>query len=157
MKKFHWPLQRLMNVTAGREKALRNEVFGAWQRCKAINSKIIARQESLQRVLNNLGMLEISQRLSSQHVFTCALPAHVDAIKKLQNALDDEKKKRQRLTEQLMEIRSRLKTLERKCEEARMAHQRQQMAVEQKQFDESAQVAYNRSSALTATAGRREA
>ena len=140
-------MQRLMDVTEQREKVLRMQVLAAWRKSSLIRRRIMMHRQSISRTLSELASLDLATRLLRQQVFMNAAPAHQQVIEALEKQLEEAQAQRQELTEKLMQVRSRIKTLERLREEARSEHLRQELAVEQKQFDENAHITFVRLSA----------
>ena len=54
MKRFHWRLQRLLDVTIQREKALRSELFAMSRKIAFAHQEIFRRQATLRAALSDL-------------------------------------------------------------------------------------------------------
>ncbi len=144
MKRFHWRLQRLLDVTIQREKALRSELFAMSRKIAFAHQEIFRRQATLRAALSDLTGEAFPDRLPRQAVFMeCSGKVH-DQLKRLKAKLKELESQRAEITERLMQIRTSRQTLERLREEARQRYLREQMKLEQKALDEIAQVSFAR-------------
>ncbi len=144
MKRFAWPLQRLFNVTAQREQALRMDVLALTQETAARRREIISRRSQLTAQLDELGSLEIGLRVQRQDTVLKYAGVQRRQIEILAVKLREFEQLREQKMTELMKARSRRKTLERLRGEALQRHLREQMRLEQKQFDESAHLRLGR-------------
>jgi flagellar biosynthesis chaperone FliJ len=142
MKRFEWPLQRLLNVTEQRERAKRLEVVSAVQQAALVNKQIERRQALLRDLLAELSQKSLFQRIPLQEVFLTHCPWEEKAIAALRREREELQKLRERLTAELMRLRASRKSLERLRAEALRDYLREQSRMEQKQLDESAQIAF---------------
>jgi flagellar biosynthesis chaperone FliJ len=142
MKKFVWPLQRLLDVTEQRERAKRLEVMAAIQQAAQVRRQIERRQAMLRNLLAEMSQRSLIERIPLQQVFLTHCPWEEKIIASLRRELEDLQKLRERLTAELMRLRTSRKSLERLRAEALGGYLREQARAEQKQLDESAQVAY---------------
>lgn len=144
MRRFHWRLQRLLDVKEQQEQALRLELVALNQEALELRRQII-----FHRSLARTWLLEMRdwplQRRIDQHgaVMRCVHVAEM-RIDALELALHDLKAKRKEKTDELMQVRSRRQTLQRLGEEARQEHLRKELLREQKELDDGAQVAFAR-------------
>jgi len=144
MKRFHWPLQRLLMVTTQREQGLRMEVFALAQECASMRRQLAHRQALLRQALAELATHDLQQRMPRMEVFLKASVGEERQLDALKAALAELDAKKKRKTEDLMKARASRKTLERLRTQALAAHLREQMRLEQKQFDENAHVSFAR-------------
>lgn len=142
MNQFVWPLQRLLHVTEQRERAKRLEVVGAIQQASLVKRQIERRQALLRKLLAELSQHSLLQRIPLQEVFLKHCPWEEKVIAALRRELEELQKLREQLTAQLMGLRASRKSLERLRAEALQEYRRGQSRMEQKQLDESAQVAF---------------
>ncbi|HUT61439.1 MAG TPA: hypothetical protein VNA25_26630 [Phycisphaerae bacterium] len=144
MRRFKWPLQRLLDITANREEALRRELFELSRRIAAVRREILRRRAVLRHLLSELAVQQIHRRIADQEVFMrCAEPEE-RLIGQFNEQLGAAERQRADKTAELMKTRSSRKTLERLREEARQNHMREQFKLEQKQFDETAHLTFAR-------------
>jgi len=152
VKRFRWSLQRLLDVTIRREEALRSELVSLTQEGARLAQEIVTRKALLRSALRDLAGRPLAERLAlTQVVMTCSQVVQRQ-IDRLADELDQCRRNRKRKSEQLLKVRSSRQTLERLREEAEKRYLREQMVLEQRQLDETAQVAYARG----ALRGRKE-
>lgn len=144
MKRFSWPLQRLFNVTAQRERALRLELFALSQQAAAMRRDVLARKAKLAEQLDELGSLQIAQRIERQETVLKYAAVQRRSIEASEKKLADLQQLRDRKMKELMKARGSRKTLERLRDEAMQRHLLHEMRVEQKQFDESSHLRFSR-------------
>ena len=144
MKRFKWPLQRLLDVTTRREEALRSELVSLSQAAARLAQEIVTRQALLRSALQDLGGQVLADRIARHEmVMTCSqvLDREIEAFA---HRLDQCRQRRKQRTRDLLKLRASRETLERLRQEARQRYLRQQTALEQRRLDEAAQVAYAR-------------
>ncbi|MGC9453841.1 MAG: hypothetical protein ACP5HU_03165 [Phycisphaerae bacterium] len=144
MKRFHWRLQRVLDVTVQREKALRAELFALSRRIVRLRQEIIRRRADLRSVLADLGGRPPAERMARQEVFMRCAEAVEREIARLDRDARELESRRSERTQTFLRLRSSRQTLERMREEAYRQHMREQLKMEQKQFDESAQISFAR-------------
>jgi len=142
MNRFVWPLQRLLHVTEQRERAKRLEVVAAIQQASLVKRQIERREALLRVLLAELSQHSLLQRIPLQEVFLKHCPWEEKRLASLRRELEDLQKLRERLTAELMGLRASRKSLERLRAKALQEYLRAQERMEQKQLDESAQVAF---------------
>lgn len=155
MKRFKWSLQRLLNVTIQRERALRTELFDLSRKIARVHQEIFRRQAILRAALADLSGEKLQKRIPKQQVFMkCSKDTHkiLDQLKTRLRLLENQ---RTETTARFMKIRASRETLERLREEARQQHIRQELKLEQKMLDEGAQVAFARDKIHARIAGER--
>ena len=68
MKRFRWSLQRLLDVTVQRERALRAELVALSGRISRLREEILRRRAVLRTLLEELGRQDIERRIRNQEV-----------------------------------------------------------------------------------------
>lgn len=144
MKRFHWPLERLLVVTGQRELALRSELIDLMRRITQTRQEIVTRNAEMRSMLSDLSDLSIEDRIVRQEVFMRFSAWSQRRIDQLREKINQLKSQRVEKTTQLITLRKKKETLERSREDARQAHIREQMKLEQKEFDSNAQIAFVR-------------
>ena len=144
MKRFKWPLQRLLDVTVQREQGLRAELLALSRQMARARQEIFRRQAVLRSLLGELARQELPQRIPKQQLFLKCSAAGERDIRRLREELKRLESQRREKTEQFLKTRASRETLERRRAEARQRHIRQQLKIEQTQFDEGAHVSYAR-------------
>jgi flagellar export protein FliJ len=144
MKRFRWSLQRLLDVTVQRERALRAELVALSGRISRLREEILRRRAVLRTLLEELGRQDIERRIRNQEVFMTFSAAEERRIRRLNENLKELESQRAQKTAQLLKTRTSRKTLERLREEAYQRYVKEARRIEQKQLDESGNVAFAR-------------
>jgi flagellar biosynthesis chaperone FliJ len=145
MKRFAWPLQRLLDVTEQRERAQRAEMLALTREMARLRQDAIVHRAGVRALIAELGGMELAERLSRHVDFVRCCQAHDRQIEQLESRIAALTVQRQEMTRLLMKTRKSRETLERLREEARQEHLREQGKLEQAQFDETAHTAKARS------------
>lgn len=144
MRRFQWPLQRLLDVTAQREAAHRAEMLRLSRDIARARQEIVARRRVIRAGLRELAAHALPERIGRQEiVMACSARPERD-IRRLQQQLRDLHAQRQRRSEQFIRTRNTRQTLEKMREKARLAHLREALKHEQAELDERAHVAFAR-------------
>ncbi len=142
MKRFRWPLQRLLEVTAHREQALRAQLLNLSQEIVGLRQIILARQAVLRSLLAELAKEELKERFSKQQLFMNYVQNDQKQIRRLEQQLKELRTLRKQTNAQFLQVRSSRKTLERLREQAKDRYLRDQLKLEQKQLDEVAHISF---------------
>jgi len=141
MRRFHWPLQRLLDVTVQRERSHRAEVLALSRQTAAVRQQVLLAHAELRAALAELAGQQLAQRLAIHGLYARSLQARQRRIERLEAQLQGLLQRRAEKTVRLLRCRSRRQTLERLREEARRKHLHEQEKLQQKQFDETAHLA----------------
>jgi flagellar biosynthesis chaperone FliJ len=141
MKRFEWPLQRLLDVTEQRERAQRAEMQVITRETARLRQDAIAHRAGVQALIAELGRLVLVERLSRHVDFVRCCQAHDRQIEQLEARIAALAVRREEMMRLLVKTRKSRETLERLREEARQEYLRQQIKLEQTQFDETAHTA----------------
>jgi len=144
MRRFQWPLQRLLDVEAQRERALRLELVRLSQEIAAAHREIFRRQVSLRGALADLAGRAVEKRLPEQQEFMRRSVAEEAQLDRLREGLKVLQKRRSEKTAAFSRARSARETLERLREEAFQEHTRAVLQQDQKELDESSHLAFAR-------------
>ena len=137
MKKFIWPLQRLLDIKEKQEDFARIELVTITEQIVIVRGQIMMQKTILRGVFSELNQLEPQQRTQRQR--ECMEYAHVtDAkIKTLHQTLEQTEQKRKKKIEEVVKLRKFRKGLERLRAKALVGYREQVNQEEQKQLDES--------------------
>ncbi len=137
MKKFIWPLQRLLDIKEKQEDFARIELVTITEQIVIIRGQIMMQKTILRSVFGELNQLEPQQRPQQQR--ECMEYAHViDAkIETLGQALEQAEQKRKKKIEEVVKLRKFRKGLERLRAKALVDYHEQINREEQKQLDEN--------------------
>jgi flagellar biosynthesis chaperone FliJ len=138
MKRFRWPLQRVLDVAVQRERTQRAELLALTRRMARRRQEALSRQAAVRSVLLDLADVPLDQRLRTHETLMRCCQAQQRLIDDLEGQLAELGRQRSEKTRQLLHGRKYRQTLERLREEARQQHLREQLKLEQKLFDESA-------------------
>ena len=144
MRRFRWPLQRLLNVTAQRELGLRSRLMALLQQITTMRQEIIRRTAALRALLDDIARQDIADRIGTQGLFLDSAEWSEKVIADLRAKAGELASERAARTSELMKLRKKHERLESMRVEARRRHVRGQVRQEQKQFDESSQIAFSR-------------
>ena len=137
MRRFQWPLQRVLDVKIQQERAMRMELVRLSQDIAAAHRDLFRRQAFLRGVLADLAGQAVQQRLPEQREFmlrSATEEAQLDRLREELKALQD---RRSEKTIALSRIRSARETLEGLREESLLEHTRAALKQDQKKLDES--------------------
>ena len=148
MKRFKWPLQRLLDVTIQRERALEAELLALSREMAEVHQEIFRRQTVLRTLLTDLASEEFPERIPRQRLFLDSSKAAKQILDRLRAQLEELQARREAVMAKFIKIRASRETLERIREEARQQHIREQLNLEQKALDESAQISFARNMKL---------
>lgn len=144
MKRFRWPLQRLLDVTFQREQVLRAESSRLSGQIVSAHREIFRRQAVLRGVLADLSRRGLAERLDDQQVFMRYSRAEEAQLDRLREQLKGLQAQRSEKMAELTKAKGSRETLERLLAEALDRHEKQAIKEEQKDLDENSQVSFAR-------------
>ena len=144
MRRFHWPLQRVLDVNVQRELAMRSELISLMQRITHNRQEIIRRRAIVRLILADIGRQSMDRRIVLQEVVMCSASWEQRRTRRLEEEIAQLTAERTEKTAELLKLRKSTRTLERVRQEALQEHLRDEMRQEQKQFDEVAQISFAR-------------
>ncbi|MCE5279978.1 MAG: hypothetical protein ABFD92_04300 [Planctomycetaceae bacterium] len=153
MKKFSWPLERLLHVTAQREDAMRAEVQGLAAQVAGIRSEMTRRRAAVRLALADMTALPLQERLDGQKLFMGSSDYELEQARILQQRIRAMESLAREKRKALIEQRKNRRKLERLRDKAFQDWQRQVLLWEQKQLDEVATTARARTGAGAAWSG----
>jgi len=152
MKKFRWRLERVLDITAQREKALRSELFALAQAVVRVRRAIVERRTALRILLEEMGRRPLADRLAEQALVMAYSAGEQRELRRLDARLAELEAERARKRKRFLQTRAMRETLERMREQAREDYLRQVAKREQSEFDEQAHIAFARKAAPLAAA-----
>ena len=144
MKRFKWPLQRLLDVTAQREQWLRREMLELSGRIAELRQDAARRRAVLRAALAELGALQIGRRLASQETVMACAAVKEEEIRGIRDRVEALELQRAEKKAQFLQARASRQSLEKLREQARQRYLREQARLEQKELDDRAQVTFAR-------------
>lgn len=144
MRRFQWPLQRLLDVRAQQERALRPVLVRLSQEIAAVHQGIFRRQASLRGALADLAARTVEKRLPEQQEFMRLSRAEEAQLDRLREQLKVLQERRSEKMAAFSSAKSARETLERLREEAFLVHTKAMLRQGQKELDESSHFAFAR-------------
>ncbi len=145
----------MLDVTRQREIAVKAELLEISRKIVAARHKVLRIETMLSSLLSELAEMKFEERMKKQEVFLKHSSTSENEIKKLKQELKQLEHERNIKRNEFVKVKAKRETLERLCEEARQAHMREQVKIEQQQLDESAHLAFARRAAeRTVKSGR---
>ncbi len=142
MKRFRWPLQRLLDVTMQRELARRAELLRLGRETARVRQEIASRRRVIRASLKELARQALAERMGQQEIVLACSAGREREIRRFQDRLEALAGERKRTVEELVRVRGARETLEKMRDEARWRHVQEQLKLEQKALDEVAHVAF---------------
>ena len=131
-----------MNVTRQREFALRLRLQQLSRQTEAARQELAQRKHSLDSLLSDLGKEDVAERLARQELFMAFSAVCRAQFDRLTKKIEELEAKRAETIARLKETKARTETLDRLRQEAFEAHMKEQLKLEQQQFDQSAQITF---------------
>ncbi len=144
MKAFRWSLQRLLEITRQKELVLQGRLFQLSQEITSVHQQILHHRLIRRAVLAELAHQELEVRFRRQHVFMQFFQNAKARIERLREKLKALQDQRGEVMEKFTRTKSSREGLEKVRENALQRHRREMDALEQKQLDESSQIAFVR-------------
>ena len=132
MRRFHWPLQRVLDVNTQRELALRSELISLVRRITHNRQEIIRRRAILRMLLSDIARQSTDRRILLQEVVMGSASWEQRHTRRLEAEIAEWTAERTRKSGELLRLRKSTQTLEKAREEARQEHIRGEMRQEQK-------------------------
>jgi flagellar export protein FliJ len=142
MKRFSWPLQKLLDVTNQRELAAQAHLGDINARLERTGQSIARRKQMLRDLLAQLGRADVQQRISSQTIWMTCTPGQDRQIRKLQDQLGRLETQKAQALKELHEIRTRRMSYEKLREKAHEQWEQETKKRQQQQLDEAAAVRF---------------
>ncbi len=147
MKRFQWRLQRVLDITAQRERAARAELLALANGIASLRQELFRRRAVLRELLAEIEARPLQERLADQALFLETSAVEEEAIDRLRERLAALRAEREEKQTTFLRLRATRETLERLREEARETHRREARRREQAAFDEAHHVAFARRNA----------
>ena len=144
MKRFQWRLQRVLDITEQRERALRLELFALAHRIVAVKQEILLRRATVRGLLEDLGRRDLAERLGEQVIVLACAAVEERLLARLRARQEALEAARSAKTDQFLRVRGMRRTLERLRVEARAMYLRDLNRPEQTQLDETFHISFAR-------------
>ena len=144
MKRFTWPLQRLLDVTAQRETAARAALFALAHAMVALRGRMAVLVSRRRELLDGLSRDDIERRMARQDFIMASADAMTRQERTMETELTELATRRKARMAELMRHRARRQLLEKLRERALAQWRHEQNRQEQLQLDETASIAFAR-------------
>jgi hypothetical protein len=138
--KFHWPLQRLLDVTEKRELACKAELFDLSRQIADRQQETVRRRKLMRRLLCDLGQLEVGERISRHAVLMRSFAAEERALALIVKKIESLERQREEKKQELTRIMGKRDALGKLRQEARLKYERYVDRREQQQAEEMHQI-----------------
>ena len=144
MKRFVWPLQKVLDIRTKEEQKKRAELLELTRKLTKNQSALLTRQMILKEMISDINKVEIEKRLNKQEFFL-RYSATIDRqIKKMHDRVEQLKSEQRAKIEDVIETRRYKEGLEKLREEAKRKFIEHQERLEQKDADEMASISFVR-------------
>ena len=140
MKRFQWPLQRLLDVTIQREKAQQAELLAVTRQIAATSQKLMLHRADIRMLLAELAGLSLADRMARHGQYMAGVAVHEGQIARREAELTALAADRDAKSRLLIQMRKKRENLERLRSDAWREHSREVQKAEQLQFDDNAHV-----------------
>ncbi|MCD4823833.1 MAG: hypothetical protein K8S55_04450 [Phycisphaerae bacterium] len=144
MMRFHWPLQRLLDVTDMRALAVKAELFDQSCRIAKGREEIHRREHMLEMMLDDMGQIGIAERMARQETIMKCYYYERNEISKVQCGVDELTVQWEQTRQKLAGLQARIDTLDKLRDEAGKEFRRLEDLQQQQQLDEAYQVTFAR-------------
>lgn len=144
MKKFRWPLQRLLDVRARQEQMLAAELAGIAKQLQDLEKEELRQRNVLKKALEHWGKKPLGKRMECQDAFSKALQFQETQIRRAKEACLQCQRLKKIKMDQLLQAKASRETLERLREKAAQEYFQESLREQQGLLDESSQSAFVR-------------
>ena len=141
VKRFRWPLQKLLDVTERQEGVLRAELVSLAVEMEAVARQMDAGRTALSEALAGVAALSLDERLRRQAAVTAWAQQRQADLAAWQRRLEEVAAQRQEVMQRFIVHRAKRQRLEKLRDEARRTHQAAANRQEQKELEEAARAA----------------
>jgi hypothetical protein len=149
---FEWPLQKVLDVAATREKAIKAELFDLSSRIVAQQHELHTREEGLRRMMRELAAADLLARRQRQDMMMKWFDHETRALRRIRGGIETLMAERARKVDELARTRNKKDRLGDLRRDARGEYERQVERREQAQLDEIFHVNFARRAMSAAVA-----
>jgi flagellar export protein FliJ len=144
MKRFDWSLQKLLDVTVQRERAQRAELASVNGKIHQVREQIDRRRELIRTLMEDLAAQTLPDRIANHQTFHSFSQACQKEIARLGGIEAELGKEKERITADLLALRSERQTLETLREEAWNQYCAEAQKQQQKELDDTVNTTFAR-------------
>ena len=146
MKRFSWPLQRLLDLAVQKEQTLQGQVLKLAREIRSLREEVRQIRSQIAERLRELAQQPLMERLARREIFLRWSVSRESEIASTLGQITALQERRKSLLEEFHRARAARKTLERLREESLLRYKKQCLRTEQGRLDEAAQGAHARRS-----------
>ncbi len=144
MKRFEWPLQRVLEVRKIQEHKKTAELFRLTEQLAATRGEMLIKMKILENIIESLGHNNFITQLSEQEFFLSNSVTTNEQIKKIKGKIRLlEQQQKEKITE-VLKIRRLREALEKMREDAKIKFIQEEEKLEQKVMDDAASLFFVR-------------
>jgi flagellar FliJ protein len=144
MRRFVWRLQRVLDIKEKEEQKVRAELFELTEKITEMRGELLIHQKMLEDIINGLTEENPKTRLSKQEFLLRYSATNDDQIRKLKDQIHQLETLQKEKVAEVSKVRRFKQGLEKLCVETKRRFMKEQERLEQKEFDERAQVSFVR-------------
>jgi flagellar FliJ protein len=144
MRRFVWRLQRILDIKEKEEQKVRAELFKLTEEIIEMRGELLTRQKMLEAIINGLAEENPKTRLGKQEFLLKYSATNDDQIRKLKEQIHQLETQQKEKIAEVLKVRRFKRGLERLRVETKRRYVKGQERLEQKEFDEGAQVSFVR-------------
>jgi len=138
MKRFSWPLQRVLDVTHQKERMLRAELFNLAREIASLHRRIFIQRASLRSFLVRLDERGLTERIDALAALSDCIGAQRRLLDELHRRLGVLQQRRREAMQRFKDVKRSRRSMDKLRQRAFERYRRQLAKAEQKQSDESA-------------------
>jgi len=144
MRRFKWPLQRVLDIRIQQAGAQRLQLARLSQQAASVRREIFSRQAAMRNALDALGELTGVDRIVSQQEFMRLSGSEKTQLDRLESKLAEIEAQRREKAGEYQKTQSACETLEKLWEKAAQADAKAAFKLEQKEMDDNFRIGFAR-------------
>ena len=144
MKRFSWPMQRLLDLTLQKEEAIRAELIRLASDLAALRHQMRQKRQAIRQRLTDLAAQSLERRLGRQEMFVRWSAAQEKEIAALRERAGVVETRRKQMLQKYAQMRSYRQMLERLRVQSLDRYRKERLRWEQKHLDEAARISHIR-------------
>ena len=144
MKRFVWPLQRVLDVRKKQEQIKKTELLRLSEKLAQTRGKLLVQQRILRNIISAINAEEPQKRLSKQQLFIKCSQVNDELINKLKTKIKELEKQYKDKIAEVLRLRQFRQAMEQLRARTKIKFLKAQQKLEQKQMDERAVIGFIR-------------
>jgi flagellar FliJ protein len=146
MKRFIWRLQRILDLKVKQEDLKKTELLKITEKLILTQTELLGQERILAELLSEIAAKDVKSRLKDQEFFLKCSTSNRELINKLRERVKELESEQRKKINEIFQIRREKESLEKLRTKARQRYNKEQEKLEQNLIDESAAIAFIRSS-----------